>query len=53
MTPEERERLDWLCTRIQEEQDPKIFDNLIRALSELLERKHECFRPEHKTNRLA
>lgn len=25
MTPDERERMNWLCLRIQEEKDPKIF----------------------------
>ena len=39
MTPEERERLNWLCKRIQEEQDAKKCSNLIADLNELLEAK--------------
>ena len=47
MTPEERERVNWLCLRIQEEKDPKTFDQLVRELNELLEQKHRRIRPEH------
>jgi hypothetical protein len=36
MTPEERKRMNWLCTQIQEERDPKRFDQLITELNELL-----------------
>lgn len=36
MTCEERDRTYWLCTRIQEEQDPKKFDELIWQLDALL-----------------
>jgi hypothetical protein len=48
MTPEERRRMDWLCLRIQEEKDPKTFDQLVHELNELLEIKHERIHPEHK-----
>lgn len=37
MTPEERELLHYLCSRIQEEQDPIAFDGLVRELRDLLE----------------
>jgi hypothetical protein len=47
MTPEERERMNSLCTRIQEEKDPNKFDGLVRELNELLEAKHERIHPEH------
>lgn len=50
MTPKERERMNWLCNRIQDEKDPKVFDQLVRELSDLLEAKHERIHPEHKTN---
>jgi len=36
MTCEERERTNWLCMRIQEEQDPKKFNDLIWQLDALL-----------------
>ena len=38
MAPEERERMNALVHRIQEEQDPKIFAQLVEQLDELLER---------------
>ena len=40
VTPDERERMNWLCLRIQEEKDPKIFDELVHELNELLENIH-------------
>jgi len=49
MTPEERQRMNWLCLRIQEEKDPKTFHQLVRELTDLLEVKHERIDPEHKT----
>lgn len=50
MTPEEKERMDYLCQRITVEKDPKVFDDLVRELNELLELKHERIKPEHKAN---
>lgn len=41
MTPEERARFDQLCTRIAVEKDPKIFDQLVRDLNNLLTVKHD------------
>ncbi len=41
MTPDERERMNWLCQRIAEEKDPKIFDELVRELNDLLDTEHE------------
>jgi hypothetical protein len=49
MNPKERERMNWLCLRIQDEKDPNAFDALVRELNELLEAKHERIHPEHKT----
>lgn len=40
MTPE-REQMHFLCLRIEEEQDPKIFNDLVRELNDLLEKKIE------------
>jgi len=37
MHDEERKRLGYLCERIQKEQAPKAFDELVMELSELLE----------------
>jgi hypothetical protein len=39
MTPDERERMMYLCQRIQEEQDHAKFMELIMELNELLSRK--------------
>lgn len=50
MTREERERMDYLCQRIAVEKDPKVFDDLVKELNELLERKHERIDPGHKTS---
>lgn len=49
MTPEEREKMNDLCRRIQDEKDPKTFDRLVSELNDLLEVKHERIHPEHKT----
>lgn len=37
MTPEQRERMDWLCRVIQVERDPEKFDKYVRELNALLE----------------
>jgi hypothetical protein len=47
MTSEERERMNQLCTRIQEEKDPEKFDDLVQELNELMEAKHKRIHPEH------
>jgi hypothetical protein len=39
LTPKEQERMNWLCQRIQEENDHSKFIALVRELNELLERK--------------
>jgi hypothetical protein len=39
LTPNERERMDWLCRRIQEETDHAKFIALVRELNDLLEHK--------------
>ena len=49
MTPEEREKMNDLCQRIQTEKDPETFDRLVQELNDLLELKHERIHPEHKT----
>lgn len=48
MTPEERERFEWLCKKIQVEDDPEKFDAYVRELKELLDAKHERIHPQHK-----
>jgi hypothetical protein len=48
MTPEERDKMNDLCTRIQSEKNPKTFDQLVQELNELLDIKHERIHPEHK-----
>ena len=51
MTPEEREKMNELCKRIQTENNPKIFDQLVCELNDLLEEKHARIHPEHKLSR--
>jgi hypothetical protein len=41
MIPEEREQMNWLCERIQSEENPYAFTNLVGQLNELLERKEK------------
>ncbi|HKV80807.1 MAG TPA: hypothetical protein VJP02_21840 [Candidatus Sulfotelmatobacter sp.] len=48
MTPDERENMNELCLRIQTEKNPKIFDQLVQELNELIEIKHERIHPGHK-----
>ena len=48
MTPEEREKMNDLCRRIQTEKNPQIFDQLVQKLDDLLEIKHERIHPEHR-----
>ena len=45
MTDEERERLAYLCQRIQTERAPKTFDELVMELNELLEQKQRRIEP--------
>ena len=51
MTPEEREEMNSLCVRIQTERDPKVFDELVRQLNDLIGQKYERIHPEHKADR--
>jgi hypothetical protein len=48
MTPEEREQMDTLCIRIQEEKDYSRFETLLRELLELVHQKEIRF-PQHHT----
>ena len=48
MTPEELERLQYLCSRLREEKDPITFEGLVRELNDLLELQHDRIRTEHK-----
>jgi hypothetical protein len=41
MTPEEGEKMNALCKRIQEEKDPKTFSELLEELDRLLNAKRE------------
>jgi hypothetical protein len=49
MTPDEQERMQCLCQKIAVEEDPQIFDQLVKELNELLEVKHGRIHPGHKT----
>jgi hypothetical protein len=48
MTPEQRRQMIVLCGQIVDEKDGPEFDRPVRALSDLLEVKHERIHPEHK-----
>lgn len=39
MTPEERERMQFLCEQIAKEEDPAKFTKLVQELNDLLEHK--------------
>jgi protein-tyrosine phosphatase len=41
MTAEERERMNWLCSRIADEKNPSVFHELLRELNELMEKKRQ------------
>lgn len=41
MTPDERARMNEICTKIQEEKDYENFAGLLREMSELISRKEE------------
>lgn len=43
MTAEERERMNSLCIRIQEEKDHQHFENLLQELDEVIARKQRRF----------
>jgi hypothetical protein len=45
MNDGERERLAYLCERIQVERVPKTFDELVMELNELLEQKQRRIEP--------
>jgi hypothetical protein len=46
MTFQEREQLGYLCERIQIEQAPEAFDELVMDLYELLEKKQQRTDPQ-------
>ena len=46
MTPDERDRMNSLCTRIQEEKDYRRFEDLLRELHEVIRQKEMRF-PAH------
>ncbi len=49
MTPEEGEKMNQLCKRIMEEKDPKVFNQLVKELNDLLETKHDRIRSDRKS----
>lgn len=48
MTAEELEQMDWICKRIQEEQDHKKLSELVRDLDALLARREQRFTSDQK-----
>jgi hypothetical protein len=48
MNADERDRLNELCRRVQEEKHPATFDELVRELNDLLEAKQERIHSENK-----
>jgi hypothetical protein len=51
MTPETRERMNSVCRRIQEEQDPVTFYKLINELNDLLAEKGDRLTATQKTQK--
>jgi hypothetical protein len=49
MTSEERKRLNALCKRIKDEQDPRVFSLLLKELDELLDAAQDPPPPHPKT----
>ena len=50
MTPEEREQMNRLCGRIAVEKNPTVFNQLVRQLNDLLEKKHHDLSSEQQEN---
>jgi hypothetical protein len=48
MTNDERERMSILVSRIQDEKDPRVFDDLVRELNELIGAKSGRIHSEQK-----
>jgi hypothetical protein len=48
MTPEERERMNWLVLRIQQEKDHDTFTKLVEELEKLILQKENRFPPRPK-----
>jgi hypothetical protein len=49
MTPEERERMNWLVLRIQQEKDRDVFSKLVDELNKLIEQKERRFPAKRTT----
>jgi hypothetical protein len=47
MTPEERQRMDLLVLRIQQEKDHETFTRLVEELNQLIDQKERRFPPEN------
>jgi hypothetical protein len=50
MTPEERERMNWLVLRIQQEKDHVKFLRLVQELNDLIGKKEGRFVEAEKSN---
>lgn len=48
MTPEERDRMNAICQRIQEEKNPAVFDELVRQLNDLIDAKYGRIHAGHE-----
>jgi len=48
MTPEERERMNLLCSALPTRKTPHIFDQLVKEPGELLEARHDRMQLERK-----
>jgi hypothetical protein len=51
VTPEDRERMNLLCKRIQDENDPQKFSGLVNELDELLSTQEERLNALRKQGR--
>lgn len=45
MTPDEKQRLEWLCNLVATEKDPEKFQEYLTELNELLEAKQARLKP--------
>ncbi len=50
MTPEERERMNWLVLHIQQEKDHDKFTQLVEELTKLIDQKERRFPPSKSEN---
>jgi hypothetical protein len=48
LTPEEREKMEELCKKIETENNPEIFERLVAELESLVDAKRHRINPQQK-----